>query len=124
MRFRRMKVKMTRSLPYAASLGIAIFSACILPNAPRASAKSAPCDRGCLLNLMNQYLDHEVAHNVSSLPVSPTANVRENTAPVKLNEGAWAKVTSIKSKQLFADPMTGQVFFWGAVEMEGGLAAM
>jgi hypothetical protein len=90
------------------------------------SAKSGPkaCERECLLGFMNRYLEAGATHNPSAIPVSLNANIRENTVPVELGKDTWTKITAVKSKQLFADAMTGQVFFWGAVEMDGGTAAM
>lgn len=74
------------------------------------------CDRQCLLTLMDRFLDRLVQHNLSGLPIAPGAKVRQNTLPVSLGEGAWSKTSVIKAKQVFADPVTGQVIFFGAVD--------
>jgi hypothetical protein len=89
-------------------------------------AQDAPqaCNRECLLKFMDQYVDHLVKHDPAGLPVAPGANIRENTQPVKLGDGAWQQVTGIKARQEFADPQTGNVVFRGAVDVGGVLGSM
>lgn len=108
-------------VPVVFLLFVTVFSC---PSPSSANGGSKACDRECLLGFMNRYLEASATHNPSAIPVSLTANIRENTIPVELGKDAWAKITALKSKQEFADAETGQVFFWGAVEMDGGPAAM
>jgi len=86
------------------------------------NAKS--CDRQCLVGIMNDFVSHMTAHKSAGLPIAPNANIRENTAPVKLDGSVWSKVTAVKASQIFADPSTGQVSFRGAVEYDGKLASL
>jgi hypothetical protein len=106
---------------FALFLFLAVFSC---PSQMWASGGTKACDRECLLGFMDQYLEASTTHNPSAIPVSPNANIRENTVLVELGKDAWTKITAVNSKQLFADAMTGQVFFWGAVQMDGAPAAM
>jgi hypothetical protein len=109
-----------RYVPVVLLIVLGIFS---WPS-PSSANSSKACDRECLLGFMSQYLEANAAHNPSAMAVSPKANIRENTVPVELGKDSWTKITAVKSKQLFADAMTGQVFFWGAVQMDGAPAAM
>ena len=80
----------------------------------------AACDRGCLIEFTNSYLDAMLAHNPSVLKVAPGIKVTENGKPATLGEGLWKTVKSIPSREAFADPTTGEASFFGQVIEESG----
>jgi hypothetical protein len=66
-----------------------------------------------------------LAHDPAGVPLTANANIREVTVPVKLGEGgSWTKVTKLRNKQVFADPMQGNVEYRGAVDANGKVASM
>lgn len=79
------------------------------------------CDRACLEKNVDQYLSHLVQHQPEGLKVAADAEIRENTAPVKLGAApSWTKVAAIKAEQVFSDPLTGNVVARTAVQMTDG----
>ncbi len=90
-----------------------------------AQSSGKNCDRQCLVQILDQYLEHLQSHNPAGLPVAADANVRELTAPVKLGEGgSWKRVTKFRTKMVFADPAQGNVMYRGAVETTGKLGSL
>lgn len=69
------------------------------------------CDRQCLLDVMQQYLDALVAHDPSMLKVSSSVKVTDNGVEAKLGEGLFASGTTVLNDHRldFADPVTGNV---------------
>ena len=111
------------SLAGLAFVVVAFVGSMISPvGAATGSAKT--CDRDCLLGMMTSYLNNMVTHRPEGLPIAGDIKVRENTLPIKFGDGVWKQVEAVKSRQLFADPSTGQVFFWGGVQVSGKSAAM
>ena len=69
------------------------------------------CDRKCLLDIMQQYLDALLKHDPSTLKVSASLKVTDNGVETKLGEGLFATGTMVLNDHRldFADPMTGNV---------------
>lgn len=78
------------------------------------------CDRGCLIEFTNSYLDAMLAHNPSPLTVAPDIRITEDGKPASLGEGLWKTVKSIPSRQAFADPTTGVAGLFGEVIEQDG----
>lgn len=90
-----------------------------------AQAGKEPCDRQCLLQILDQYLDHMQSHNPAGVPMAADANVRELTVPVKLGDGgSWKRITKLRTKMVFADPAQGSVMYRGAVDTTGKLSSL
>lgn len=89
------------------------------PGAAKEKAKEKgpePCDRACLEDLVNRYLDALVAHNVFGLPLASRVKFTENAQPLDLGDGLWNVTTGIgKYKLIVADPQSQQVGFLGTV---------
>ena len=84
-----------------------------------------PCDRQCLVQILDQYLDHMQSHNPAGLPIAVDANVRELTVAVRLGEGGSRKrITRLRTKMVFADPAQGSVMYRGAVDTTGKLSSL
>jgi len=69
------------------------------------------CDRQCLLDVMQQYLDALIKHDASTLKVSASVKVTDNGVESKLGEGLFASGTMVLDDHRldFADPTTGNV---------------
>jgi hypothetical protein len=82
-----------------------------------AGPASNACDHACLSGFVDQYLAALLIHDPSGLPVAADAKLTENTKPTPLGEGIWKTLKFIKFRgETVADPTTGQVTYWGAVQ--------
>jgi len=88
-----------------------------------AAPVSAGCSRSCLEGIMNAYLDRLPHHSTAGLPLAPQVNARENAKAVASGGGLWKIANSIKSRDTFADPVTGQVVSFGAADTDNGVGA-
>ena len=64
---------------------------CTAPPAVRA----ADCDRKCLGDFVNQYLDAMAARNPGALPVAANLKFTENNKEMKIGEGMWKTFTKV-----------------------------
>jgi hypothetical protein len=71
-----------------------------------------PCDRGCLVNIMDGYMNAIFKHDPSQLPtLARDVRFTENSAQLNIGEGMlWrSKVEPTSFKIIVADPVFGQV---------------
>jgi len=74
------------------------------------------CDRACLRNFVDTYLDAMAAHDPSRLPLTKDVRLTENTVPLTLHDGLWSTTTRIgKGRQYFADIFAQQAGFIGVI---------
>jgi hypothetical protein len=80
-------------------------------------ANTTPCDRACLIGIMDQYRSALLAHDVTRLPLASKVRYTENTISLPLGKGLWATANGFGNyKQYFAGPTSGQVGFIGIVK--------
>ena len=85
--------------------------------AKKAPAAEARCDRACLDHVMDEYIAALLKHDPSGLPVAANLKSTENTKPTPLGEGVWKTIKFMKFYgETVADPSTGQVTYWGAIQ--------
>src|SRR6185369_9571366 len=80
------------------------------------AGQSGACDRACLENFVDQYMDALIAHDVKKLPM--TARVKHTEDGVRLDpgDGFWRTALAKGSYRLFVtDTETGQVAFLGTM---------
>jgi hypothetical protein len=78
------------------------------------------CNRACLENLVDQYLNALVAHDPNRLPLSKDVMYTENDQVIEIGDGAWKTIEGRgKYTHIFADPEFGQVSYMGTM-MEAG----
>ncbi len=78
------------------------------------------CDRACLVEFMHKYLSGFVGHDASRVPWAEHVEFTENNALMMIGDGSWAVVTGKEDNDLIvADPLTGQVGYFGTVELNG-----
>jgi hypothetical protein len=65
------------------------------------------CDRACLKDTIDQYLDALVKHDTSLLPLAPTARYTEDHKDAVLGQGTWQSIERLGSfRQDVLDPQT------------------
>jgi hypothetical protein len=80
------------------------------------AGQSGACDRACLENFVDQYMDALIAHDVKKLPM--TARVKNTEDGVRLDpgDGFWRTALAKGAYRLFVtDTETGQVAFLGTM---------
>jgi hypothetical protein len=83
------------------------------------------CNRGCLEDLVNQYLAALVAHDPKRLPLSADAKYTENDQAMDIGDGFWKTAEAPGNyKHIFADPEFGQVAFMGTMREAGAVLLM
>jgi hypothetical protein len=103
-----------------------LFLACVSVAVPLlAGACSRDCDRGCLIALMDQYLDAVVRNDPSLVPLADSVVFVENTEKLSVGEGLWQRASggATDFKIYVADPVEGQVGFMGIL-LEGDTPVM
>jgi hypothetical protein len=98
-----------------------------LPYAPSPAPEWSPsivkaCDRACLVNIMDGYMNAIFKHDPSQLPtLARDARFTENSAQLDIGEGMlWrSKVEPTSFKIVVADPVFGQVAEQARVKING-----
>jgi hypothetical protein len=105
-------------------IALLIISSAFLAAAGPATAVQNPpeCASGCLLDLMNRYLDALVAHDSSRLPLSSGLKATENGHALKFSEGLWQTAKAITYRQTVVDPAAGQAVAYVVVDEGQGSA--
>ena len=63
-----------------------------------AAPQTAPsCNRGCLQNIMDEYVAALAKHDDNGLPLASNVKFTENTAPLEIGDGLWVGVTEAPS---------------------------
>jgi hypothetical protein len=111
---------MTR-LAAVASLLVLATTVMALPSA-RAAART--CDRACLRSTLDHYLAAVLKHDPGSAGLAPSYRHTENAINTPPGKGIWQSVTALgKVQRRYADPVSGQVAYYGIVD-ENGKAAI
>jgi hypothetical protein len=90
--------------------------------APLEDGSFAPqCDRACLRDVMDLYLDALTSNDPSRLPVGIKVKFTENGVELPLGEAGWRTMDGLRGRfrQYTIDPEGGNVGFHGVVEENG-----
>ncbi|HTY48974.1 MAG TPA: hypothetical protein VMB48_04705 [Steroidobacteraceae bacterium] len=80
----------------------------------------AGCDRACLIQAADGYMDALVAHDPARVHWAETVRYTENGVPMMIGDGEWGVATGHSAPALTAaDPAGGQVAWYGTVEEHG-----
>ena len=92
----------------------------------RMNSNQAPTsDRACLVKHADAYLDALVKKDPSRLPWAEHVVFTDNNVQLVIGDGTWNTVDARRAYDLkFADPVTGQVAWFGVVEEAGNPAIM
>lgn len=122
--------------PFNAPILLAFLAALVIPGASRAQQLPyapnpapewspsivKPCDRACLVNIMDGYMNAIFKHDPSQLPtLARDVRFTENTAQLDIGEGMlWrSKVEPTSFKIIVADPVYGEVAEQARVKING-----
>ena len=98
------------------SAALTLAAALVVISRLAAQNTAAPCDRACLEEFVDRYLDALVAQNPKQLPLADDVIFTENGVRLTVGDGQWKTVTGKGSYRLFVtDPEAGQVAFIGTV---------
>jgi hypothetical protein len=92
----------------------------------RMNSNQAPtCDRACLIRHADNYLAALVKKDPSRLPWAEHVVFTDNNVQLAIGDGTWNTVDGKRAYDLkFADPVTGQVAWFGVIEEAGNPAIM
>src|SRR5688572_6328062 len=84
-----------------------------------AQGGSGACDRGCLDNFVDRYLDAVIAHDPKRLPLARDVKFTENGVRLEVGDAHWKTITGKGTYRLFVtDAEAGQVAFIGTIREE------
>lgn len=77
-----------------------------------------PCDRRCLIAVVDRYLAAMVKHDPTGLPLARSYKYTEDTATIALGDGLWVGASEGPTtfKIYAADPTAGQAGFFGVLK--------
>ena len=102
--------KIDMNFSILASLSIAV---CVRNRAGRGRST---CDRACLENFVDQYMDALIAHDPKKLPMTTRVKNTEDGVRLDPGDGFWRTALAKGSYRLFVtDTETGQVAFMGTM---------
>jgi len=82
-----------------------------------AIAGTESCNRACLENYVDRYLDAVVADQPSMVPIAPDARFTEDGQQLVIGDGLWNTLRAKGRYRLFvSDVPAGQVAFFGSIE--------
>ena len=94
--------------------------AVVLVAALNAFAAANDCDRACLRNALDQYLNAVAKHDPAAAPLFAGFRQTENAVVVRLGTGTWKTVTALgKVQRRYMDSVSGQAGYFGTVEESG-----
>ena len=87
-------------------------------------AATEPCDRACLKNILDQYLDAVLKHDTAAAPLFVGFRQTENAIVVKPGNGLWRTMTALgKVQRRYIDTVNQAAGYFGTI-MEGDGSAI
>ena len=106
-------------------MSIRLFIMLMLTGSFSMSAQAQDCDRSCLADYLEQYLDAMIANDATQAPLSYGFRQTENSIVVPNDEGLWTTVTALGELQRrYFDPVGQTAGYFGLLEESGELAAV
>jgi hypothetical protein len=98
------------------------FAAALVFMLPAAGWGQAACDRACLENFVDQYMDALIAHNPKKIPMSARVKNTEDGVRLDPGDGFWRSANAKGSYRFFVtDTENGQVAFMGTMREDPNL---
>jgi hypothetical protein len=92
----------------------------LLASVVHAQQTSRECDRQCLIDIGEQYLQALGAHDPKREPISPDAKYTENGIKLKMPDGLWRTISKVGDYRLrVTDPETGMIGIFSTMEENG-----
>jgi hypothetical protein len=83
------------------------------------------CDRSCLAEMLDQYLDAVAAHEPAKAPLSDAFRQTENAVVIPLGKGVWQSIAALGSlDRRYYDPELGAAAYMGTVTHGGERAVV
>jgi len=82
------------------------------------------CDRGCLTDFVDQYLQAMLAHDPGALPVSRRVRFTENRVEMPLGQGLWKTITRLTGYRMDILDVSNSTAITLAVAEENGARLM
>ena len=83
---------------------------------PRPQRRSGPCDRRCLLDITEQFLEAKTYNNLDGLVLSSDLRATSNSEETELGKGeTWEDGITINNRYTFVDAKTGSAIFFGTM---------
>ena len=106
--------------PFIRAAALALCAALTLPgcssqtSGPQSAAPGGPCNRDCLLGIVDRYLAALVAKDPKQAPFADNARFTENAQVLELGDGLWHTASAGPQgyKLVVADPSLGQAGFY------------
>jgi hypothetical protein len=122
-RIRQIPVILAGSAVVAVGAMVPSADAAAPPYAANSAALALSCDRSCLYGVLDQYLAALARRDIALVPWAPEVRNSENNVMLPVGDGLWGTLTKLGSYQLkMADPDTGEVGFFGAVDENGAVS--
>ena len=84
------------------------------------AAQASRCDRECLSQVADQYLNALAARNAASLPLARNVRYTENGQVLDLTDGLWGTASEVgKYRQIFADSRGNEVGLFATMRENG-----
>jgi hypothetical protein len=89
--------------------------------AKQTAVQQMPCDRACMVALMDKYLAAVVKHSPIDAPLARNVKLVENLKETPIGQGLWETATGgpTEFKIYVADPVGGQIGFMGVMHDKG-----
>src|SRR5579871_3497893 len=98
------------------------FAAVVAVFSPLIGWGQTTCDRACLENFVDQYMDALIAHNPKKLPLSARVKNTEDGVRLDPGDGFWRSANAKGSYRFFVtDTENGQVAFMGTMREDPNL---
>lgn len=95
------------------------------PPPPPAGPIPLTCERACLEDVVDQFIDAMVSKDPDTLPLSADLRVTENSQMLDFGDGSWLTITGRGSyAHYFADPALGESAFMGTMAEGDNLILM
>ena len=107
---------------FVALVSAALLVAGAAPATQSGTGVAPPCDRACMVGIVDRYLAALVRHDPSGLPLNRDAKFTENTARLKIgSEGLWIAASEPPAGfRIYAiDVGAGQAGFYGLMKERG-----
>lgn len=110
----------TKIIFLLAGISIVLFSC----NQVQKPEESSSCDRACLENFVNEYINAVIAHDPAKVALAENVKFTENGQRLVPGDGLWNTLTGWGSYKLYvADMETNQIGFIGTIK-ESHLTSM
>jgi hypothetical protein len=110
------------ALGLASAFALETQPALACPRHARHNALAPSCDQACLEGNAHRYLTALLRHDPSLVSFGPCVKFTENNVSLSIGDGLWGTITAEgppDTDLMFADPLAGEVGFFGVVNEHG-----